>query len=172
MRADNGLKRLRAQTSLLLIILRLRIIRWREGPGALHADECLTVGQHDLLEASDRVAVLGAQDRNGDLVTWLEGVVGPSALDHVGWIANFNGPMCDGSGFILGVELQETMGIRPGPRGYGTLNGYRGGRFERRRSMMREQRARQSQKSHGEGDKEQRLSGHESPPVSSQINTP
>jgi hypothetical protein len=102
--------------------------------------ESLAIGEHDLLNAADRLAVLDRHESDSDFVTRLECLLAPAEVDHVRRIASLGRPVYDVALVILGIKLQKAMRIGPKPFRYRCFHG---GPFRRvvcGRAVVREQR--------------------------------
>src|SRR5207245_4182850 len=86
--------------------------------------ELLPIGQQDLYDAANRLAILDGDHGHGDFVAGLEGLLGPAAVAHGGRIFSFRAPMHYLAAVIGCVELQHAMGIGPQPLHHGSLHGH------------------------------------------------
>src|SRR5215472_17678322 len=57
----------------------------------------LAIGQHDLFDSPDRIAVLDGRECDRDFVAWLETILAPTQVDHVRRIAGLGRPVGDGA---------------------------------------------------------------------------
>src|SRR6266852_1530768 len=86
------------------VVTRLLFGRLAGNPG--HPLEGLPV-DGDTRDAADRLAVLGGDHGNGDLVARLEHSPAPAAVDHVRRIADFGRPVDAVALLVLYVELEQ-----------------------------------------------------------------
>jgi len=75
----------------------------------------LAVRQYDLQYASHRPTVLHWFDCDRNFVTWLERLLAPSHVDHVGWIARLRYPVRGRTVAALRVKLQKAVWVGPKP---------------------------------------------------------
>ena len=75
----------------------------------------LAVGEYDLEDAPDRLAILHWFYRDGDFISRLKGLFSPATLHHIRRVIRLRCPMCDVAAIILHIEFQEAMGIGPKP---------------------------------------------------------
>src|ERR1700732_1246984 len=88
--------------------------------------ESLATGEHDLLYAADRLAVLDRHECDSDFIARVERLLAPAEVDHVRRIASLGCPMHQVAFVILRVKLQKAMRIGPKPFCY---RGFHGGLF-------------------------------------------
>jgi len=77
--------------------------------------ESLAIGEHNLLYAADRLAVLDRHECDSDFIARFERLLAPAKVDHVRRIASLGCPMHDVALFILRIKFQKAMGIGPNP---------------------------------------------------------
>src|SRR5882672_2578643 len=77
--------------------------------------QLLAIGEHDLSDAPERLAILGWYHSDRNLITRLHGLLGVAIVNHGGRIFSLRTPLHHLAVVICYVELKYDMGIGPKP---------------------------------------------------------
>jgi len=132
--------------------------------GKYTAGQLLAVGQLDVNDASNGLAILDRDHPDGDRIAGLEGTLEPAHVGHGGGIFGLRHPMRHLAALIGGVEKNHTMRIGPYELRDGSLEVNLLGRIVSRIAVVRGQRKRKDRQTDNQSEGDQEFAIQEPPP--------